>query len=94
MAMKKVAAVWSKKTDPNHFSIKLGQESDRPEYNYDVEVIVKDGNGKIVARQTNGFLTLKNPRTSPYLKEGQAEKIPATLQYDVLISDENAGKQA
>lgn len=83
--MSKIGAVWASKKDPNKFSIKLGQESDNAKYNLSVEVIVKDGSGKVVAQQKDGFLTLKDPRQGTFLSDEQKAKIPATLQFDLLI---------
>lgn len=46
-------------------SIGLGNKGKDPKYNTSVEIIVRDSEGKVVARQTDGFLTLVNPRTEP-----------------------------
>ena len=85
--MTKIGGVWSKKDNPDSFSIKLGLDGNKdPKYDLHVELIVKNNAGEVVARQTDGWLTLKDPRQSPFLKEGQAERIPNTLQFDVLVS--------
>ena len=89
MGMTKIGNVWSSKKDPNKFSIKLGQESDNAKYNFSVEVIVKDGNGNVVAQQKDGFLTLKDPRQGDFLSEEKKAKVPATLQFDILIPNLN-----
>ena len=46
-------------------SIGLGKKGKDPKYNLSVEVIVRDGAGKIVAQQTDGYINLVDPRTLP-----------------------------
>lgn len=81
----KIGGVWSKNKDANSFSIKLGQDGNKdPKYDLTVELVVKNSLGEVVAHQTDGWLTLKDPRTSTFLSDEQKEKIPNTLQFDVL----------
>jgi hypothetical protein len=83
--MVKIGGVWSKNKDANSFSIKLGQDQNTdPKYNLTVELVVKNSAGEVVAHQTDGWLTLKDPRVSTFLTDEQKEKIPNTLQFDVL----------
>ena len=70
-----------------------------PRYNLSVEILVKDATGKVVAKQTNGFVNLSNPRTEPdeLLRAGKiteevAEKmksylpkLPEKIKYDVKM---------
>jgi hypothetical protein len=56
------------KNDPNgpkRISIGLGQKGKNTQYDLSVEVLVKDKSGKVVARQTDGFINLVDPRTQP-----------------------------
>ena len=67
--------------------IALGKKSKTPsQYDLTVEVVVKDAKGKVVARQTDGFLEVVNPRTLPdqlleknIITEEQAEKMRARV---------------
>ena len=84
----KIGTVWNKKDDKDSFFVRLGNEGTKPEYNYSVEITVKDGNGKIVASQKDGTLTLSDPRKSPFAKPEALAKVP-NLQFDVLVATEN-----
>jgi hypothetical protein len=46
-------------------SIALGSKSTNPDYAYSVELIVRDGKGKVVAQQKDGWINLEDPRTRP-----------------------------
>lgn len=46
-------------------SIGLGNKGNNPTYNTSVTVTVRDGNGKVIAEQTDGFLELTDPRKEP-----------------------------
>lgn len=46
-------------------SIGLGNKSKNSKYDLHVEVVVKDSQGKVVSKQTDGFLGLEDPRTKP-----------------------------
>lgn len=85
----KIGTVWNKKDDANSFFIRLNNEGTKPEYNFTVELTVKDGNGKVVAQQTGGTLTLSDPRKSPFAKPEQLAKVP-NLQFDVLIPNKES----
>ena len=54
-----------RKDGSENFSIGLGSKGKNPQYNLSVELVVRDSNGKVVARQTDGFINLNNPRTEP-----------------------------
>jgi len=46
--------------------IGLGQQgSKNPDFDLTVELTVKDSKGKVIASQTNGFLSVVDPRTQP-----------------------------
>lgn len=81
----KIGAVWQSKDKEDQFYVALGQKSDNPDYDFSVEVTVKDGNGKVVAQQTNGFLQLWDPRKSQYANHDALSKIP-NLQFDLTIN--------
>lgn len=79
--------------------IGLGQRSSNPKYNTSVEIIVRDGTGNIIGRQTDGFIEVSNPRTKPdellaakLIDESQhakmtdaAERIPAKIKQELFI---------
>lgn len=81
----KIGKIWESKDKPENFYISLGEKSDKPEYNYDVTITVKDGNGKVVAEQTNGFLSLFDPRKSQYANMDALAKVP-NLQFELSIN--------
>ncbi len=63
----KFGTVWNKKWPdgrPN-VCISLGQTSGKPEYQYDVTVMITDKKGNVIAKQTNGFLNVVDPRKLP-----------------------------
>lgn len=80
-------------------SLALGNKSKNPDYNYSVELIVRDGKGKIIAQQKDGWVNLEDPRTKPdtMLKlglvseevaekmRGQAEKIPKSITHQLTV---------
>lgn len=82
-------------------SIGLGKKN-KPEYSkYDVsvELVVKDGSGKVIARQKDGFINLIDPRTQPdeLFKAGviseetaekmreQASRTPDKIKYQLQV---------
>lgn len=46
-------------------SIGLGNKGKNEDYNTSVEIIVRNSKGEVVARQTDGFLNLVDPRKEP-----------------------------
>jgi hypothetical protein len=67
-------------------SVGLGQKGKDPKWDLSVEIIVKDNNGKVVAKQTDGFLDVVDPRKEPedllaagFIDEAQAEKMKQGL---------------
>lgn len=86
--LKKVGQIWTQKNDDNKVYLRLGQEGGKkPEYNFTVELTVKDAEGNVVARQTNGTLSLINPRQSPNANQDALSKVP-NLVFDVLMQAE------
>lgn len=83
----KLGTVWSKKEDPDSFFVKLGNKGKNEQYDLTVEITVKDATGKVVAQQTDGFLTLSDPRKSPMANQEQLAKVP-NLQFDILLAQE------
>jgi len=89
------------KNGNKRISIGLGRKNKPPYQNNDVtvEVLVKDSTGKVLARQTDGFLNLVDPRTQPdeLLKLGlvseetagkmraSAAKLPEKIKYQVVL---------
>jgi hypothetical protein len=50
-----------------------------PKYNFDVDVTVRDASGKVVAKQTNGFLSVFNPRSI------EGRKVPDSVLFDISL---------
>lgn len=46
-------------------SLALGNKGKDPKYNISVEVVVRDASGAVIAKQTDGFVELVDPRTQP-----------------------------
>ena len=80
----------------------LGKTNKDPKYSkYDlhVEIVVKDNEGKVVARQTDGFVGLVDPRTQPREllakeliskkmaeeMEERAAKLPEMIKYKLQV---------
>lgn len=81
----KIGKIWASKDNPDNYYLSLGEKSDKPEYHYDVTVTVKNGNGDVVAEQTNGFLSLFDPRKSAYANHDALAKVP-NLQFELAIN--------
>ena len=87
-------------TEYDAIYIGLGQKNPKsPQYNFSVELVVKDSKGNVVATQKDGFIELSDPRTKPdqlleigVISEEQAEKMkdsasrmPEKVKYELLI---------
>lgn len=91
--------VVSEKDGERSGSIALGNKSTNPDYNYSVELIVRDGKGKVIAQQKDGWINLEDPRTRPdkLLKMGiidaelaakmrtNASKIPKKITHQLTV---------
>lgn len=53
------------KDGETRLSLALGNKSKNERYNLTVEVVVRDNTGKVVAKQTDGFIDLVDPRAEP-----------------------------
>lgn len=54
------------KTKKTFLSIGLGQKNPKkPEWDQSVEVIIRNNKGDVIARQTDGFLDVVDPRQEP-----------------------------
>lgn len=80
----KIGAIMEK--DGKTFVVLGNTRSTNKKYNFDVEITVKDSEGKVVAKAKNGFLSLKDPRANPNLKEGQLEKIPVSIKRELILA--------
>jgi hypothetical protein len=85
--MNKIGTVWSKKEDPDKFFIKLGNTGKNEQYNLTVELVVKNHQGEVVAKQTDGFLQLLDPRKAPLANQEALSKVP-NLQFDVVLAQD------
>ncbi len=80
----KVGTVQLKK-DRSGTTVQLGNQSRNEKYATTVEVIVRDGQGKELARSTGGYLKVENPRTRPGITEEQAAKIPEWIKSELFL---------
>lgn len=85
MALVKAGSVWKKK-DGTGMYIALGDSRNKnPDFNYSVEVIVKNAKGEVVASQTDGFLTILDPRKSPKANLDALAKVP-NLRSEIFVA--------
>ena len=87
----RIGQVWeskdSTKENPKYF-LKLGNNGNKdPKYDLTVEVTVKNAAGEVVAKTTDGFLTLSDPRKSPFANEAALAKVP-NLAFEVLVAQD------
>ena len=85
----RIGSVWQTKAstaeDPKFF-LRLGQKNPKkPQYDLTVEVTVKDKDGNVVSKLTDGYLTLADPRKSQFA----SPNIPEKLHFDVLIGNDS-----
>lgn len=65
-------------------ALALGDNRNRdPKYNFSVEVIVRDNEGKEVHRQKDGFLNFHDPRKNPNITPERLAKLPEALFREV-----------
>lgn len=81
----KFGSVWESKENKDNFYIRLGNKSDNPKYDYHVTLTVKDGDGNVVAEQTDGFVSLFDPRKSQYANQEALAKVPK-LQFELSMN--------
>lgn len=77
MSSIRIGSIWlnQNKEGKKYPSIKLGTTGKNAQYNYTVELVVKDQNNNVVAKQVNGFINMFEPN----------EKAPENLKYDLTI---------
>jgi hypothetical protein len=92
----KKSSKWTKvgailKTDPDKGAfIVLGNANSKNEkYRTTVELVVKDANGNVVAKSTNGFLTIQDPRKRVGASEADLEKISPKLKSELFIVEKS-----
>lgn len=73
------------KKDRSGTTVALGNVSKNSKYATNIEIIVRDGEGNELARSTNGFLKVENPRTRPGITEEQAAKIPDWIKNELYL---------
>ena len=83
--MKKLGVVL--KGDKGPFVILGDSKNKNPQYNYTVELTVKNAEGETVTSLTNPLLTLWDPRKRPGITEEQLGKINDKVRYDVMVSE-------
>lgn len=90
MALKKLGTIWNRKDKTGKF-VRLGDDRNKdPKYNFSVEVTIKDGNGEVVASQTDGFLTVLDPRKSPKANQDALAKVPDLVAELFISTDDQA----
>lgn len=65
--------------------ITLGNDRNKdPKYNYSVEVTVRNSSGEVVAKQTDGYLSVFDPRTDGHGNRGD---IPDFVLFDIAMKE-------
>lgn len=80
-----------KKNDKGNQYLSFGN----PESKYkpvNVELVVKDAGGAVLATVTNPKLTIQNPRKRPGITEEQLAKIPEYILADVSLAPSKAAE--
>lgn len=68
----------------------LGSTKGKEEYQYEVQVMVKNSKGEKVALAKNPLISLYDPRKRQ-VEEGKERKVPDNLLFEVtLVEDESA----
>lgn len=84
-------------------SLGLGVKGARSEYDMSVEVIVRNKAGQVVHKQTDGFISLSDPRTemddllaAGFIDEKEAEKrreqasrISPKVKYNIIVKTQD-----
>lgn len=88
----KVGAV-QKKKDGSGVTVKLGNFNKNTKYATTTEVIVRDAQGNVLARSTDAFLQVVDPRKREGITEEQAAKIPDFIRNELflVVNDEQQG---
>lgn len=64
--------------------ITLGNDRNKdPQYNFSVEVTVRDSSGEVVAKQTDGYLNVFDPRS-----RDNAGNVPDFVLFDISMKEE------
>jgi hypothetical protein len=76
----RVGNVLKSKEETGGSYIALGSVKNKdPKYNTNVEVIVRDAEGKVLAKQINGFLGVFDPRSN------SDRKVPDHVLFDISL---------
>jgi hypothetical protein len=79
-----------KKRNGKGVVVALGNAQAKNEkYRTTVEVTLKDASGKTIAKTTNGFLSVFNPRQRPGITDAEIEKIPDALVSELFLVQDN-----
>lgn len=81
----KVGAVIKKKNGKGVCVITGNANAKDPKYQFNVEVTIKNAEGKKLASFTNGLLTVSDPRKRPGITEADLAKIPASLVSELFF---------
>lgn len=69
--------------------IVLGDENNQnPKYQYDVQIMVKNGAGEKVSHVKNGTLSLKDPRTFTD-RDGNPRKVNEKVLFEISIVEDS-----
>lgn len=82
----KLGAILAGKKGP--FLILGNSKASQAKYNYDVEVKVTNGEGKVLANFKNGLISCLDPRKRPNITEDEAKKIPDSVEFELFYIED------
>lgn len=71
--------------DKGPFLVMGDSKAKSKNYQFEVELTVRDGNGKEVLRVKNPLLNMFDPRKRPGIKEEDAARLSDKLRYEVMV---------
>lgn len=80
---KKIGAVL--RGDKGPFLVMGDTKAKNKQYQYDVELVVRDSDGKEVLKVKNPLISLFDPRTRPGITEEELERVPEKVRYEVCV---------
>ena len=80
----KIGAVLKGQKD-NTFIVLGNTKARSAKYNYDVEVLVTNGEGTVLTEKKNGIISVFDPRKRPGITSEEAEKIPDSVLFELFI---------
>jgi len=80
---KKVGAVL--KGNKGSFIVLGNSKAKNEKYNYNVTLTLTDSKGELLAEQTNGLLSVFDPRKRPGITDEERERIPESVLMELFV---------